>query len=175
MPGRLFLIFNHEITGVQEKDALSSLGVDVIEDLPGDLKALWRQVPPALPRIRGYLRPVMEWLGARAEKGDYVLIQGDFGACFIMVNFALEKLSETKGQDETAKAIHDIGRHLEVFSKALTTCRGPEISKTSENLIRRIDRCEGLSLPPAFLPLFNLLREEMAFFRGSEIADCQKH
>ena len=175
MTPSLYLLFNHELTQRQERDAERTLGADRIIDLPPDLKEKWRQVPPALPRIKDYLRPVMEWLGARAEKGDYVLIQGDFGACFIMVNFALEILSETKGQDETAKAIHDIGRHLEVFSKALATCRGPEISKTSENLIRRIGRCEGLSLPPAFLPLFNLLREEMAFFRGSEIADCQKH
>ena len=91
MTPSLYLLFNHELTQRQERDAERTLGADRIIDLPPDLKEKWRQVPPALPRIKDYLGPVTEWLGAWAEKGDYVLIQGDFGACFIMVNFALEK------------------------------------------------------------------------------------
>ena len=84
----LFLIFNHEITPVQESDARDSLGVQQIINMPPDLKELWRQIPPDLPKISAYLKPVKDWLAGQARKNDYVLIQGDFGACFIMVKFA---------------------------------------------------------------------------------------
>ena len=86
----LFLIFNHEITPRQKEDAYISLGVEPITDLPNDLKELWRQVPPGRSEISGYLGPVKTWLKSQAAKNDYVLIQGDFGACYIMVNFAFE-------------------------------------------------------------------------------------
>jgi len=58
--------------------------------MPSDLKDLWRQIPSALPKISAYLNPVKDWLAGQSKKNDYVLIQGDFGACFIMVNFAFE-------------------------------------------------------------------------------------
>jgi len=86
----LFLIFNHEITSIQESDARRSLGVEQITDLPADLKELWRQVPPDLTEISSYLGPVKTWLEQQAAESDYVLIQGDFGACYIMVNYAFE-------------------------------------------------------------------------------------
>ena len=90
MSQSIFLIFNHDITPVQESDAYSSLGVQQTINMPPDLKDLWRQIPPALPEIRSYLNPLKDWLAGHARKNDYVLIQGDFGACFIMVNFAFE-------------------------------------------------------------------------------------
>lgn len=90
MPDSLFLIFNHEITPVQESDARGSLGVQQIINMPPDLKGLWRQIPPALTKIDHYLEPVKSWLVEQAAESDFVLIQGDFGACFMMVNFAFE-------------------------------------------------------------------------------------
>lgn len=90
MPRSLFLIFNHEITSVQENDVYRSLGVQQIINMPPDLKDLWRQIPPDLPKISVYLNPVKDWLAGQAKKNDYVLIQGDFGTCYIMVNFAFK-------------------------------------------------------------------------------------
>lgn len=90
MTTSLFLIFNHEITHAQESDARSSLGVKQIIGMPSDLKNLWRQIPPDLYEITNYLKPVKNWLAGQAKKNDYVLIQGDFGACFIMVNFVFK-------------------------------------------------------------------------------------
>lgn len=86
----LFLIFNHQITQKQEADAFISLDVKKVVCLPDELKNLWSQIPPDLPKIGGYLEPLKNWLARQAKKNDYVLIQGDFGACFILVNFAFE-------------------------------------------------------------------------------------
>lgn len=84
----LHLLFNHTITPSQAEDARASLGVDRIEALPNDLKALWGQIPPDLEAIGDFLSPVREWLLREAKPGDFLLIQGDFGACYLMVRFA---------------------------------------------------------------------------------------
>ncbi len=84
----LFLIFNHKITPIQVQDAKDSLGIERIIEMPDALKELWRQIPSELPEISDYLMPLKEWLLSQAVKGDHALIQGDFGACFIMVSAA---------------------------------------------------------------------------------------
>ena len=91
MSNALFLIFNHQLTKNQEVDALTSLGVDQIVKLPAELEELWRQVPPAISKTDSYLEPIRRWLSDHASESDYVLIQGDFGATYILVNYAFEK------------------------------------------------------------------------------------
>lgn len=90
MTKSLFLIFNHQLTEAQEADARTSLDIRRFVELPSDLRALWCQVPAGLPRISDYLAPLKEWLVSQAGPGDYALIQGDFGGCFIMVCHAFE-------------------------------------------------------------------------------------
>ena len=118
MPDSLFLIFNHNITSVQETDARRSLGVQRIIDMPSDIKELWQQIPPDLHEISSWLNPVKDWLAQNSIINDYVLIQGDFGACYIMVNFAFEiglipvystterKAVEEHSNDGTIKLVH---------------------------------------------------------------------
>jgi hypothetical protein len=89
MHKKLLLLFNHRLTDFQIEAALSSLGVQEILDLPPELKALWRQIPPELTEIAVYLKPITQWLINNGKESDYVLIQGDFGACFILVSLAL--------------------------------------------------------------------------------------
>ncbi len=88
MTATLFLLFNHRLTAEQEADARKNLGVDRIARPPDNVQTLWRQIPPDMPVIGPFLEPVRQWLTAAAETGDYVLIQGDFGACYLMVNLA---------------------------------------------------------------------------------------
>ena len=114
----LYLIFNHEITSRQKQDARESLGVDKIIELPSDLAPLWLQIPPDLESIKNYLKPVKDWLALHAQQNDYILIQGDFGACYIMINFAFEiglipvysttkrEAVEEHGDDGTVKLVH---------------------------------------------------------------------
>ena len=101
----LFVIFNHRVTKLQEEDAVRSLGVQRIIELPPHLKEIWSDIPPDLPAISEFVEPVMEWLASNAKANDFVLVQGDFGACFLMVNFALQKslipVYSTTGRDAT--------------------------------------------------------------------------
>lgn len=91
MKPRLFLLFNHDITPDQIRDAEASLQVRETVPLPDALKPVWAGIPPEPERISDLLEPVRNWLIDKARPADYVLIQGDFGACFLLVNFALQQ------------------------------------------------------------------------------------
>lgn len=86
----LFLIFNHTFTDSQHTDAEASLSVERIVSLPEELQALWSSIPPQAKEIRPVLEPIRDWLASEAREGDFVLIQGDFGATYLMVQWALE-------------------------------------------------------------------------------------
>jgi len=86
----LFLLFNHTATEDQLSDARSSLGVNRFVEPTPNIQMLWRKVPPDLKTISAYLDPVKDWLADSSTKGDFVLIQGDFGATYFMVRFSLE-------------------------------------------------------------------------------------
>ena len=105
----LFLLFNHQLTPLQEQDARMSLGIRLIISPPSQIKDIWSSIPPDVLSLSNYLKPVHDWLSHQAEKNDHVLIQGDFGACYIMVNFAFEHglipiYSTTKRE---AKEVHN--------------------------------------------------------------------
>jgi hypothetical protein len=87
----LYLLFSHQLTEQQKREVDESLGVNEIHYLPDDLKVLWSQIPPDIADIRDNIHPVKEWLNRRIKPGDYILIQGDFGATYIMVTWALAK------------------------------------------------------------------------------------
>ncbi len=87
----MYLVFNHRFTTGQEAAARGQLGVGRFAPLPPDLRDLWGQVPPDLPELLPYLAPLRQWLAAQAARGDYVLVQGDFGATYLMVRFCLEQ------------------------------------------------------------------------------------
>ena len=84
----LFLLFNHRLTEAQEADAQQSLGVDRIVAAPADIQTLWSQVPPEIDILTPYLTPVFAWLEDQARPGDFVLIQGEFGATCLAVKEA---------------------------------------------------------------------------------------
>ncbi|MFH0824780.1 MAG: CRISPR-associated protein Csx20, partial [Pseudomonadota bacterium] len=91
MSVKLFLIFNHTITEAQRNDARNTLGVEAIVELPPHLQTLWSNIPADMPELTSYLEPLRDRLKDRGKAGDFVLIQGDFGATYLMVRFALEQ------------------------------------------------------------------------------------
>lgn len=87
----LHLLFNHALTPDQERDARTSWGVDTIVSLPQALQNLWSAIPPELDALDTYLAPIIEHLDREARERDLLLVQGDFGATYIVVRYALER------------------------------------------------------------------------------------
>jgi len=90
----MFLLFSHKLTNEQIIDAKKVLKVDNFVYLPNDLQSLWSNVPAELESLKNYLLPLKEYIKNNAKKDDFVLIQGDFGAVYEMVNYA-KKLNLT--------------------------------------------------------------------------------
>ncbi|HHV71622.1 MAG TPA: hypothetical protein GXX38_03290 [Clostridia bacterium] len=87
----LYLLFSHDLTEQQKKEAYEKLEVVKIHYLPDNLKLLWSQIPPEASVIAEYIRPIKNWLEERVKEGDYIVIQGDFGATYQMVKWAFSK------------------------------------------------------------------------------------
>ncbi|HHW48438.1 MAG TPA: hypothetical protein GXX14_07465 [Clostridiaceae bacterium] len=87
----LYLVFSHELSESQKKEAYERLGVKDILGLPDNLKAIWSQIPADIPCVSEYIEPVREWLEKNIREGDYILIQGDFGATYLLVKWAFSK------------------------------------------------------------------------------------
>ncbi len=87
----IFLIFSHKLTDSQIEE-LEKTGISQFVYLPRDLQILWSGVPPNKERLKGYLKPIVEWLKANAKEGDWVLVQGDFGAVCLVVDFCFKHL-----------------------------------------------------------------------------------
>ena len=89
-PENMFLMFNHLLSKDQEADAQNIWGTQLkFVGLPAYLKALWAQIPADQKCLFDTLAPFRTWLEKESRPNDVVLIQGDFGATWLMVNFAL--------------------------------------------------------------------------------------
>ncbi len=115
---RFLILFNHVLTGDQELDAVDLLGIDSFCYPPTEISVLWKSVPPEAPELRPILSPVFQWIDETASAGDYLLVQGDFGATWMIVDHAMKKglvpvysttervAQEVKLPDETVKTLH---------------------------------------------------------------------
>jgi len=87
---KMFLLFSHKLTDEQIKDAKENLGVDEFVYLPLSLQKKFSNVPPELEDIKEYSKIFIDFLKDNAQKEDFVLIQGDFGVVFNLVEFCKE-------------------------------------------------------------------------------------
>lgn len=90
MAKAMFLMFNHSFSKTQEQQAGKSMNVQQVIEMPELLKKLWQQVPAESNTLKSYLSPLRKWLSEKPKKNDIILIQGDFGATYLMVEFAFK-------------------------------------------------------------------------------------
>ena len=86
----IFLLFSHKLTAKQEEMLKEKHQVESFIYLPKKLQDIWSKIPPDIDTLSEYLSPIKEYLKQNGKKDDIVLIQGDFGAVYTMVNLAFE-------------------------------------------------------------------------------------
>ena len=84
---KMYLLFSHTLTEFQIQDAKTTLKIDEFIYLPKNLQKIWSEIPPEIDNLSEYLSDIKEFL-KKTKKGEYVLIQGEFGAVYHMVNFS---------------------------------------------------------------------------------------
>ena len=85
---RMFLLFSHDMTPTQREDAKNTFGIVEFVELPNKLQFLWSNIPADLDDIGVYLEPLKAYILKIAQPNDYLLVQGDFGGTYNMVNFS---------------------------------------------------------------------------------------
>ena len=100
---KMFLFFSHKLTNEQIKDAKKNLGIDEFIYLPDDLQKRFSNVPPEIDDIKEYSLDFMEFLDKNAKKNDFVLIQGDFGVVFWLVEYC---------RDNNLKAVYSTTKRV---------------------------------------------------------------
>lgn len=86
---KLHLLFNHHLTEKQVNDAHESLGITHIEPLPEMYLEQWKNIPSTKPYLKESLYEIYDYLMHACKRGDYLLVQGDFGATYLVVQKAL--------------------------------------------------------------------------------------
>lgn len=86
MHKRMLLIFSHKLTDKQKDDAIRNYKVNEFLYMPNGLQKKWSQVPTDVV-LKDYLKDLFFWILSNSEKYDYILVQGDFGATFMTVDF----------------------------------------------------------------------------------------
>lgn len=58
--------------------------------MPENLKNLWGNINPTGDLTSEYFKDIIAFIEVNGKKGDIVLVEGDFGATYIMVNWCIE-------------------------------------------------------------------------------------
>ena len=88
---KMFVLFSHELTEKQERDAKESLGVSSIIYPPWEVQRILMDIPAQAENVKEIIKPVIVWLESHLKVNDYVLIQGEFGTTFLLVDMVFRK------------------------------------------------------------------------------------
>jgi len=88
---KMILLFSHKLTQEQKDEAIHRLNVKEFVSLPKNLQAIWSNISPDIVSLKEPIKSIQEFLRTNASKGDIVLVQGDFGGVYTLVNFCKER------------------------------------------------------------------------------------
>jgi hypothetical protein len=72
-------------------DAYNNLKISSIIYPPDKIKNMWSNIPVGEFPLSVYLKPVFNWLKEVSCSNDFVLVQGDFGATYLIVRFSMQQ------------------------------------------------------------------------------------
>ena len=120
---KLAKLLNHDLTREQQADLNKNYDIQTIIPLPADLQSIWSQVDPRDELNYETLDAFTAWIVENLNVGDYLIIQGEYGLTFCLVDFALNKgfvpiyatteriYAETRKQDGSIENKH-IFKHV---------------------------------------------------------------
>ena len=87
---QLFNITSHELLPKQIVEINEFLEIEKIVNLPTSLKRIWENISPYSLLPLEEINKILNWLTETSNELDYVLIQGDFGATYYIVDFCFK-------------------------------------------------------------------------------------
>jgi len=105
---KMFVLLSHCLTPKQKQDAYLRLHIEDIVLIKWDA---WSSIPVECADISSYIKPLKAMIREQARAGDYILVQGDFGATIKIVQFSwdlgLIPLYATSTRKSVEKTIGD--------------------------------------------------------------------
>ncbi len=88
---KTFCLLNHKLTQNQLTELKEKYNSSEIIYPPQNIASGWAQIPPN-ETDGGIVQSVVDWLKENnSSTGDFFIIQGEFGATFTLVDYALKK------------------------------------------------------------------------------------
>lgn len=87
---KFIVLMSHDMSEIQKNDAYENLKVTQIIKAPTQIKEIWGNVDPISDLDISKLNNVTSWIKNISQKGDYVLVQGEFGATFYIVDYCFK-------------------------------------------------------------------------------------
>lgn len=87
---KFIVLMSHDMSELQKKDAYESLKINDIVEAPNNIKKIWSNINPIGELDLSKLDIVISWIDSISQDGDYVLVQGEFGATFYIVDYCFK-------------------------------------------------------------------------------------
>ena len=84
------VLMSHDMSEIQKNDAYEKLKVTKIIEAPSEIKKIWGNINPISNLDTKFLEPVVLWISQSSKEEDYVLVQGEFGATFYIVDYCFK-------------------------------------------------------------------------------------
>lgn len=85
---KFFVFTSHQLNEEQINDAKSKFDAQEFVYLPSALQEKWSNVPADLTSLDDFVKPFYKFLQENAKQNDVVMIQGDFGLSYNLINYA---------------------------------------------------------------------------------------
>ena len=84
------VLMSHDMSDIQKNDAYENLKVTKIIEAPPNIKKIWGNIEPISDLNTVKLDEIVSWIKENSNKQDYVLVQGEFGATFYIVDYCFK-------------------------------------------------------------------------------------
>ena len=86
----LLLLFSHRLTEIQKNELKQKWKIEEIIPLPERLQDVFSNIDPVAIFPQDTVKLLADWLNNESDKDDLVLIQGDFGITYYLVDWCLK-------------------------------------------------------------------------------------
>ena len=86
---KAYCLLNHSLTDNQIKELVEEYNISEIKYPDAELSVKWMQIPASKNLDMNVIKAVLVWI-QDAEKDDVLIVQGEFGSTFYIVDYALK-------------------------------------------------------------------------------------
>ena len=83
-------LLNHKLTKVQLFELENTFGISEVVYPNYAIQGAWADIPTTPTLTKDNLKPFVEWMLKNAQRDDIVILQGEFGASFYLIECAFE-------------------------------------------------------------------------------------